>query len=88
MITKETKKATRELDLKQFVYELRVTDSGLFMRLSSGSETNIKPSLLIGSFYAARGFELKPFALMITREEIYTADMKPLSAAGVQFGVL
>lgn len=85
MITKETKRSTRELDLKEFVYDLHTTADGLFMRLSAGSGTNIKPALLLSDMYAKRGFELPQFALMITREEIYSDDKKPLIAAGEHF---
>ena len=85
MITKETKRSTRELDLKEFVYELHIDDDAVFMRLSAGSGTNVKPALLLSDMYEKRGFTLSPFALMITREEIYSSDMKPLSAAGEHF---
>ena len=86
LTVKETKKATRELDLKKLVYELHMNvDGALFMRLSAGSATNIKPSLLLSDIYSKRGFVLPPFAMMITREELYSSDMKPLTEAGEKF---
>ena len=93
-ITKETKKSLREIDLKEFVYILRSDiDNGnrsdgtghLFMRLSAGSGTNIKPHLLLSSLYNKYGYELSGSVLMITREELYSENMQPLIAAGEHF---
>ena len=52
MIMKKTKKGEREMDLKPFVYELKVRKEGeipaLFMKVSAGSAANIKPELCFG----------------------------------------
>ena len=50
MIMKKDKKGEREMDLKPFVYELKVRKRGgscSFMKVSAGSAANIKPELVL-----------------------------------------
>lgn len=80
-ITKESKKSTREIDLKPFIHILRAVDRRtVFMRLTAGSAENIKPELVMEAICSI-GNNLDPgkdlfnrLALMITREEIYTCE--------------
>ena len=57
MIMKKTKKGEREMDLKPFVYELKVRKEGeipaLFMKVSAGSAANIKPELVLDAYYTS-----------------------------------
>lgn len=74
LITKQTKKGERQVDLKPLVYKLcRVGDS-VFMQVSTGSTNNIKPELVMEAFYCSMGEEYPPFAMQIEREEVY-ADL-------------
>lgn len=51
-VTKKTKKGTREMDLKKYVFELRLEQEGpIFTVLKSGSTDNIKPELLLQSIF-------------------------------------
>ena len=65
------------MDLKPLIYDLGViagndaAQSQLFMKISTGSASNIKPELLLDAYYEALGKERSPFALMVQREEVY-----------------
>ena len=51
-VTKKTKKGMREMDLKGFVFDLRMQQDGsIFAILKSGSTDNIKPELLLRSIF-------------------------------------
>ncbi len=68
---KKTKKGEREVDLKASVYELSVTDGTIFMKVSAGSANNLKPELVMETYYQWRGQECPEFAFHIQREEVY-----------------
>lgn len=74
MVTKETKKGRRELDLKPLIYQVERRGESVFLQVSTGSLNNIKPELVMEAFYRSRGEEYPPFAMMIEREEVY-ADL-------------
>ncbi len=86
MIMKKTKKGEKEMDLKPFVYELKVRKEGensaLFMRVSAGSAANIKPELILDAYYASLETDRPPFAFMTEREEVYAdkATMEEMEA--------
>lgn len=77
MVLKKTKKGEKEMDLKPLIYDLGViagndaAQSQLFMKISTGSASNIKPELLLDAYYEALGKECSPFAFMVQREEVY-----------------
>ncbi|MCI8484058.1 MAG: DUF2344 domain-containing protein [Lachnospiraceae bacterium] len=76
LITKQTKKSQRELDLKPLIYEMKaIEDSfsrrGLFLKLSAGSGENIKPELVLESFCQFCGIPYDPLHFQIHRLEVY-----------------
>ena len=77
MVLNKTKKGEKEMDLKPLIYDLGViagndaAQSQLFMKISTGSASNIKPELLLDAYYEALGKERSPFAFMVQREEVY-----------------
>lgn len=77
MVLKKTKKGEKEMNLKPLIYDLGViagndaAQSQLFMKISTGSASNIKPELLLDAYYEALGKERSPFAFMVQREEVY-----------------
>ena len=77
MVLKKTKKGEKEMDLKPLIYDLGViagndaAQSQLFMKISTGSASNIKPERLLDAYYEALGKERSPFAFMVQREEVY-----------------
>lgn len=73
-IVKKTKKSEAEVDLKPMIYECRLENSGIFMKVACGSVNNLKPELVMEAFAKDAGIELAPFALEVERLEVY-ADL-------------
>ncbi len=84
-IVKKTKKASRDLELKELVYKLEMHDDAVYMMLNASSANSIKPVLIMEHFFEENGFEFDPLSLMITRLDIYDEKMEPLSASGKHF---
>jgi radical SAM-linked protein len=72
VITKETKKGSREVDLKPGIYRLEWSENTFFMLVDASSGGNIKPVQVIEALLAECGETLPENALIITREEVYT----------------
>ena len=72
LITKETKRGTREVNLKQGIYELNYEDGIFTMLVDASSAGNIKPIQIIGALVEYCGETLQENALLVTREEVYT----------------
>lgn len=73
---KETKKGTRELDLRPGIFELKWDGSAFFMLLDASSAGNIKPVQVVEALLADQGEILQENALLITREDVYTLAEK------------
>lgn len=75
LVTKQTKKSEKTLDLKKLVYEFRVEERcgrpAFFLMVSTGSTDNLKPELVLEAYFASMGIPWKPEALQIHREDIY-----------------
>ncbi|MCI8335238.1 MAG: DUF2344 domain-containing protein [Lachnospiraceae bacterium] len=91
-ILKETKKNTRELDIRPLIYEARCGDDCVFLKLAAGSAENLKPELVMEAFASYSKTSFPEFAFLIHRLELY-ADGKtqggprfvPLSDLGEAF---
>lgn len=79
---KESKKGTREIDLKAGIFELSWNEEkkGLEMLLDASSGENIKPSQVLDAFLADWDAKLSDNSLCITRLDVYTR--KPASENG------
>ncbi|MCR4923594.1 MAG: TIGR03936 family radical SAM-associated protein [Lachnospiraceae bacterium] len=77
-VLKKTKKSEKELDIKPFIhkYQCLEDENGYLirLRLSCGSVDNTKPELLLKALYDKEKKDLDKYALMITREQIYTIE--------------
>lgn len=86
LIEKQTKKSSRQVDLKPLIQKLLLTkDGGVFMRVSAGSMENIKPELVMDAVYHFAGEERGEFALEITREDLYDENGQSLIDVGEEF---
>lgn len=90
LITKETKKGTREVDLKPGIFELCWQENFFFMVVDASSAGNIKPVQAIEAFLSEHGEVLQENALLITREDTFTnigtqeeRQLVPLDAIGL-----
>lgn len=89
LITKETKKGSREVDLRPGIYRLEWRDNAISMLVDASSGGNIKPAQIIEALLTDCGETLQENALLITREEVYTnarteeqPNLVPLDALG------
>lgn len=76
-ITKETKRGTREIDLRQGIYSLEHKAGEhppgmLAMLVDASSGGNIKPVQVVEALLRQLGMTLPENALLITREDVYT----------------
>lgn len=78
--TKETKKGTRELDLRPGIYRMEWSDGALHLLLDASSAGNIKPVQAVEALLAAMGESLQENALLITREDIYARESDAAAA--------
>ena len=72
LITKETKKGSREVDLRPGIYRLEWAEDAFYMLVDASSGGNIKPVQIIEALLTDCGEILQENALFITREEVYT----------------
>lgn len=70
-VMKKTKKSEKEIDLRPLIYEMKVNAGTVFMKLSAGSVSNIKPELVMDTYMKTLGREPAPFAYEIHRCEVY-----------------
>ena len=87
IIEKKTKKGSRELNLKEFVYKLDYFDNNkIFMRLCAGSGTNIKPGLVISELFSMNDDDsFINEDILITRLDLFDTEGKALIEAGEHF---
>lgn len=78
VITKKTKKSERKVDLKPLVYEFDAAKKEgktcFFLKVSTGSNDNIKPELVLSSFFEKCGEECHEESMQIHRTEVYARD--------------
>ena len=95
LITKETKKGSREVDIRPGIYRLTMEcpysmeenpETGgsrsitLHMCVDASSGGNIKPVQIIEALLAEYGEQLQENALIVTREEVYMEEERRLVA--------
>ena len=83
--TKKTKTGTQEVDLKQQIRIMERRGDQLFMRVDTGSASNLKPELVMETFYEGEGLENARLLFDIERTELYGIKenvLTPLIAYG------
>nr|WP_296483228.1 TIGR03936 family radical SAM-associated protein [uncultured Acetatifactor sp.] len=69
---KKTKNGTREIDLKNGIFQLTYADGVFSMLVDASSSGNIKPKQVMEALLAETGESLQENSLIITREDVYT----------------
>ena len=73
---KETKKGTREVDMRSWIYKWEIREDKVYLRLCCSVGDNLKPEQLFGEMFRSYGHELPPFALQVHRLDLLTVDEK------------
>ena len=71
---KETKKGTREVDMRSWIYDWEIREDKAHLRLCCSVGDNLKPEQLFGEMFRSYGHELLPFALQVHRLDLLTVD--------------
>ncbi|MBO6015936.1 MAG: DUF2344 domain-containing protein [Lachnospiraceae bacterium] len=73
LVTKKTKKGEKEMDLAPAIYEMRLTEDGIYLLVDASSAGNIKPGMVIEALYREQMAQPGEFDWLITREDTYLA---------------
>ena len=80
LITKQTKKSERTMDLKPLVYDFTIREKNnkpvFYLNLSTGSTDNVKPELVVEALFKYMGLEYNESAIQIHRIDVYAVDAK------------
>ncbi len=85
---KKTKTGKQEVDLKKQIRLLERRDNAVFMRVDTGSLSNLKPELVMETFCRQEGLENARLLFDIERTELYGEDegvLKTLADDGRKF---
>lgn len=78
LITKKTKKSETVMDLKPLIYDMKAVEHegnvAFFLKVCTGSSTNIKPELVLEAFYRFCNLDYEPLAFQIHRLEVYASS--------------
>ena len=94
LVTKETKKGHKEIDLKPHIYEFTFDSASgtVSLMVDASSSGNIKPGFVLQDYYKFCGKEAGEFDFVITREDTYTnigteekPSFVPLDAVGEDY---
>ena len=73
---KETKKGTREVDMRAWIYDWALMEdcepAKVYFRLCCSVGDNLKPEQLFGEMFRSYGHDLPPFALQVHRLDVLT----------------
>ena len=68
-VLKKTKRSESITDIKPYIFESRIDNNQIHLRLSTGSVNNLKPQLFFQAFFEYA--QIEPLQLSIHRKEIY-----------------
>ncbi|MCI8327446.1 MAG: DUF2344 domain-containing protein [Lachnospiraceae bacterium] len=89
LVTKETKRGEKEIDLKPLIYEFAMRKKNgqpsFYLKVSAGSVDNVKPEIVLQKLFQFAGLEYSPSAMQIHKIETYAKNEReyiPLDALG------
>ncbi|MGN0394072.1 MAG: TIGR03936 family radical SAM-associated protein, partial [Coprococcus sp.] len=89
IILKKTKKSEKEENIKPGILDIEIRDNSIYMLLSTGSNYNLKPELVMEALYKYADLPYNFFDFRIHRIETYMEDEQkeliPLYKAGSNF---
>lgn len=87
IVQKKTKRSEREVDIRPMIYQMEIQDQGLHLMLAAGSEENLKPDLVMETFFRYLGCTVDEVPFHVHRNDVYareehTGNYVPLDALG------
>ncbi|MCI8489078.1 MAG: DUF2344 domain-containing protein [Lachnospiraceae bacterium] len=86
LITKQTKKSEKVMDLKKLVYDftIRMEEKRpvFCLNVCTGSKDNIKPELVLEAFYGFLGQDFHPLSIQVHRKDVYGMQDGQLMSLG------
>ena len=76
VVMKKTKRSEKEVDIKPMIYDFHYEERGMFLKLATGSEQNLKPELVMETFLKFMGIDPETFPIHYHRLEVYAKDKK------------
>ena len=70
-VLKKTKRSEKEVNIRPMIQEMELTEAGIRMFLSAGSEENLKPDLVMETFLKDMGLPAEKYPFHIHRRDIY-----------------
>ncbi len=74
LIEKQSKKTTKEVNIRDDIYELRLCENGLYIKVATGSKRHLKPELLYEYFCTLTKDEFDLTDLKVKRLAMYKYD--------------
>jgi radical SAM-linked protein len=71
VVLKKTKRSEKEVDIKPMIYDFHYEERGMFLKLATGSEQNLKPELVMETFLKFAGIEPETYPMHYHRVEVY-----------------
>lgn len=86
LITKQTKKSEKVMDLKKLLYDFKIYhEEGkpvFYLKVCTGSTDNVKPELVLEAFYQSVALVLDPLSIQIHRLDVYGWEGERLVSLG------
>ena len=73
-IVKKTKKSMREVDIRPLIYDMKLENENIFMKLATGSVDNLKPDLVIDALNQFAQVNKDDIIIQYHRKEVYAWD--------------
>lgn len=70
-VMKKTKRSEKEVDIRPYIYEMKLQGDKVFLKLASASANYTKPELVMDTFQKWLGCDPKPFCYQVQRLEVY-----------------
>ena len=72
IVTKQTKRSEKIIDIKPMIYKMEELKEGLYMEVAAGSAENIKPEVVLKAFCSFHNIPYVEKNIQIIRLDLYT----------------
>ena len=74
IITKDSKSGPKDIEIRTYIYYTNISDKGLRLIVSQGSEVNIRPEFILESFFKFAGLDYNEYRYQIHRFDLFMGD--------------